>query len=78
MQELKKSDDARQTKLYQRFGNLPVPEDLVDFYQHLDPADLVDFVQVESEYVNVIQARGCSLAGLSGGSEAVCTRWKPI
>jgi myosin heavy subunit len=55
MQELKKSDDARQTKLYQRFGNVPVPEDLVDFYQHLDPADLVDFVQVESEYVNVIQ-----------------------
>ncbi|MDM8220845.1 hypothetical protein [Limosilactobacillus mucosae] len=54
MQEIKKSDE-RQAKLYQRFGNVPVPGDLVDFYQHLDPADLVDFVQVESEYVNVIQ-----------------------
>lgn len=30
MQELKKSDE-RQTKLYQRFGNVPVPGDLVDF-----------------------------------------------
>lgn len=54
MQEIKKSNE-RQTKLYQRFGNVPVPGDLVDFYQKLAPEDLMEFVQVESEYVNVLQ-----------------------
>jgi myosin heavy subunit len=54
MQEIKKSNE-RQTKLYQRFGNVPVPGDLVDFYQQLAPEDLMEFVQVESEYVNVLQ-----------------------
>ena len=72
MQELKKSDDARQTKLYQRFGNLPVPEDLVDFYQHL--------VRSSRERVRQRHSGHAATAwpGLSGSSEAVCTCREPV
>lgn len=57
MQELKKPEEQTPSPLFERYGNFQIPSDpeLVDFYQGLNDEELLPFVRLETEYVNIVQ-----------------------
>ncbi|WP_048345032.1 hypothetical protein [Limosilactobacillus mucosae] len=57
MQELKKPEEQTPSLLFERYGNFQIPSDpeLVDFYQGLNDEELLPFVRLETEYVNIVQ-----------------------
>lgn len=57
MQELKKPEEQTPSPLFVRYGNFQIPSDpeLVDFYQGLNDEELLPFVRLETEYVNIVQ-----------------------
>lgn len=57
MQELKKPEEQVPSQLFERYGNFQIPSDpeLVGFYQGLNDEELLPFVRLETEYVNIVQ-----------------------
>lgn len=57
MQEIKKREEQTPSPLFERYGNFQIPNDaeLAGFYQGLNNEELLPFVRLETEYVNIVQ-----------------------